>query len=149
MSRQESIPTTAAPTRVLQLIKGLGPGGAERLIVNHLGSADHKKFSYEVAYLIAEKNHLVSEIEQLDVPVHRLDGNALQWARSLRSPRTNQGHRCSPRALPSRRSRRKARASITWKATTVAHLHRAQSLASAQSSHQSTEPMHDSSRRTR
>ena len=76
---------TADRTRVLQLIKGLGPGGAERLIVNHLASGDHARFDYEVAYLVAEKRHLVPEIEALDVAVHRLDGTAITWATGLRA----------------------------------------------------------------
>jgi glycosyltransferase involved in cell wall biosynthesis len=53
--------------RVLWLIKGLGPGGAERLLVEHAASADHERFSYEAAFLLDWKEHLVPELEALGV----------------------------------------------------------------------------------
>jgi glycosyltransferase involved in cell wall biosynthesis len=58
--------------RVLWAIKGLGPGGAERLLVEHARIADHERFSYEVAYVLDWKRHLVPELEQLGVVTHCL-----------------------------------------------------------------------------
>lgn len=50
------------PIRVIHLIKGLGPGGAERLLVNQLLTS-HGGIEYVVARLIPGKHHLVTEIE--------------------------------------------------------------------------------------
>lgn len=49
--------------RVLHLLKGLGPGGAERLVLNQLLTAEGE-FDYAVLRVIAHKDHLVAEIEQ-------------------------------------------------------------------------------------
>lgn len=73
--------------RVLWLIKGLGPGGAEQLLVNHAGARDRDRFRYEAAYLVARKNHLVAQLEAAGVPVTLLDGRHewdLRWAWRLR-----------------------------------------------------------------
>lgn len=56
--------------RVLWLTKGLGPGGAERLLVEHARAGDRDRFRFEVGYLLPWKQHLVAEIEQLGVPTH-------------------------------------------------------------------------------
>jgi glycosyltransferase involved in cell wall biosynthesis len=58
--------------RVLWLVKGLGPGGAERLLVEHAASADHDEFRYEAAYVLDWKQHLVPELEALGVRTHSL-----------------------------------------------------------------------------
>ena len=58
--------------RVLWLIKGLGPGGAERLLVEHARAGDHERFQFEVAYVLDWKQHLVSELEDLGVSTHCL-----------------------------------------------------------------------------
>jgi hypothetical protein len=58
--------------RVLWLTKGLGPGGAERLLVEHAAGADHAEFRYEAAYVLDWKQHLVPELEALGVPTHCL-----------------------------------------------------------------------------
>lgn len=50
------------PIRVVHLIKGLGPGGAERLLVNQLLTS-HGGVEYVVARLIDGKHHLVNDIE--------------------------------------------------------------------------------------
>jgi len=42
-------------TRVLWLIKGLGAGGAEQLLVNALPHLDHERFEYHVAYILPWK----------------------------------------------------------------------------------------------
>jgi glycosyltransferase involved in cell wall biosynthesis len=53
--------------RVLWLIKGLGPGGAERLLVEHARAGDREHFTYEAAYVLDWKQHLVPELEGLGV----------------------------------------------------------------------------------
>ena len=54
--------------RVLWLIKGLGPGGAERLLVSMAEVADHSRFSYRVAYVRPDKDQLVRPLAELGVP---------------------------------------------------------------------------------
>lgn len=73
--------------RVLWLIKGLGPGGAEQLLVNHAAVRDREEFAYEAAYLVSEKSHHASTLEALGVPVTMLDAGReadVRWARRLR-----------------------------------------------------------------
>jgi glycosyltransferase involved in cell wall biosynthesis len=67
--------------RVLWLIKGLGPGGAERLLVEHATSGDRERCTYEVAYLLDWKQHLVPALEAAGVTTHCLG------VRSERDPR--------------------------------------------------------------
>jgi glycosyltransferase involved in cell wall biosynthesis len=57
----------AAPVRVLWLIKGLGPGGAERLLVGAARSIDRERFDVSVAYLLPWKDHLVGELRDAGV----------------------------------------------------------------------------------
>ncbi len=59
---------------VLVLIKGLGIGGAERLISEGARFWDRHAFDYRVAYLLPWKDQLVSDLEALDVPVRCLSG---------------------------------------------------------------------------
>jgi len=77
--------------RVLWVVKGLGPGGAERLLVGLAGAHDPAVATFECAYVLPCKNHLVAELEARDVPCdcmshHRRD---LLWplrlARVVRS----------------------------------------------------------------
>ena len=73
--------------RVLWLIKGLGPGGAERLLVSAASLHDRRRFEIEVAYLLPWKNHLVGELERLDVRCTCLDVSDerdLRWVLRLR-----------------------------------------------------------------
>src|SRR5687768_938157 len=60
--------------RVLWLTKGLGPGGAERLLVSFAANADRKRFDLRAAYLLPWKDHLVAELASLGVPAACLDG---------------------------------------------------------------------------
>ena len=72
---------------VLWLTKGLGPGGAERLLVSMARAADHQRFRYEAAYLLPEKDHLVAELAAAGVPARCLDGPReldLRWTARLR-----------------------------------------------------------------
>ena len=63
----------ADPIRVLWLIKGLGPGGAERLLVDAAAHVDRSRFDYRAAYLLPWKDHLVADLEAADIPVNCLD----------------------------------------------------------------------------
>ena len=62
------------PVEVLWLIKGLGPGGAEHLLVYHAAVRDQHRFRYRAAYLVPAKAHLVPDLEGHGVPVTLLDG---------------------------------------------------------------------------
>lgn len=66
------------PQRVLWLIKGLGPGGAEQLLLTHAAVADRGSFTYEVAYLRHDRSHLVDDFAAHDIPVTCL-GAGWQW----------------------------------------------------------------------
>ena len=75
------------PRRVLWLSKGLGPGGAERLLVTHAAAADPDQVVYEAAYLLPHKDHLVADLEAHGVATHLLDAprdRDLGWVRRLR-----------------------------------------------------------------
>jgi glycosyltransferase involved in cell wall biosynthesis len=54
---------------VLVLIKGLGIGGAEKLISEGARHWDRSHFDYRVAYVLPWKNQLVADIETLGIPV--------------------------------------------------------------------------------
>ncbi|NYI07455.1 glycosyltransferase [Allostreptomyces psammosilenae] len=68
----------ARPVRVLWLAKGLGRGGAERLLVNCARHVDTARWQIEVAYLLPHKDALVAELAAVGVPVHRL-GRTGRW----------------------------------------------------------------------
>lgn len=78
--------STPPRIRVLWLIKGLGPGGAERLL--HLAAqvAHHDRFAYEVAYARADASHFVVPLLETGVPVHLLEdpGPLPSWVGGLR-----------------------------------------------------------------
>jgi glycosyltransferase involved in cell wall biosynthesis len=89
--------------RVLWAIKGLGPGGAERLLVEHARIADHEKFDYEAVYVLDWKQHLVSELESLGVRTRSLGVRseldprwAVRLATLLRRTRYDVVHTHSP-----------------------------------------------------
>lgn len=62
----------SAKLRVLWLSKGLGLGGAERLLVEHAGVGDRDRFEYEAAYLVPGLDHLVADLEAHAVRVRCL-----------------------------------------------------------------------------
>jgi len=77
-----------APRRVLWTIKGLGPGGAERLLVAAAAAHDRARYTIEVAYLLPWKDHLVPELEALGVRCTCLEvrnERDLRWVGRLRS----------------------------------------------------------------
>lgn len=62
------------PVRVLHVIKGLGPGGAERLLVS-LAASRSSDVDFDVAYLLPHKDHLVSELRAAGARVHLIGGS--------------------------------------------------------------------------
>src|SRR5439155_6870815 len=71
--RAARAPVTEDRVRVLWMVKGLGPGGAERLLAEHASAGDRRAFHYEAAFLLPWKRHLVPELDALGVRVHCLD----------------------------------------------------------------------------
>jgi glycosyltransferase involved in cell wall biosynthesis len=72
---------------VLMLTKGLGRGGAERLLAGMVRHIDRARFRVEVAYLLPWKDAFVAEIEAAGIPVHCLDAprpTSLGWIPRLR-----------------------------------------------------------------
>ncbi len=79
-------PGGPARVRVLWLIKGLGPGGAERLLVDAVPFVDRDRFDVECAYLLPWKDHLAADLAAAGVPTRCLDVHRAwspRWARSL------------------------------------------------------------------
>ncbi len=62
------------PVRILWLIKGLGPGGAEMLLINQARARNQQMVDIHAAYLVPWKNHLVTDLQELGVAVHALEG---------------------------------------------------------------------------
>jgi glycosyltransferase involved in cell wall biosynthesis len=80
-------PVTGARIRVLWLVKGLGPGGAEQLLLLAAGVVDRSRFDYRLAYVRPDKTHLVPEFEALGVVPVRLgsrSGRRGGWLSDLR-----------------------------------------------------------------
>lgn len=76
-----------APARVLWLAKGLGRGGAERLLVNSAAHIDPARFTVDVAYLLPHKDAFVPELRERGLRVHCLHQSGptdLRWASRLR-----------------------------------------------------------------
>jgi glycosyltransferase involved in cell wall biosynthesis len=74
-------------TRVLWLINGLGPGGAERLLVQHARLVACDSLAFEVAYLLPWKEHLAPELAALGVATHCLHVRSVadpRWVHRLR-----------------------------------------------------------------
>jgi L-malate glycosyltransferase len=72
---------------VLLVIKCLGYGGAERLLVDTAATVDRRRFSYEVAYVLRDQDALVPALRSGGTPVHPLGarGNAdVRWMAALR-----------------------------------------------------------------
>lgn len=72
---------------MLLLIKGLGLGGAERLLVGLAANRDRTRFDYEVAYVLADQDALAPAMADTGIPVRCLGarGSAdLRWLAALR-----------------------------------------------------------------
>jgi glycosyltransferase involved in cell wall biosynthesis len=67
-------PAVRPGTRILHVIKGLGPGGAERLLVSLAGARPRGEGSADVAYLLPWKRHLVRELQEAGVATHLIGG---------------------------------------------------------------------------
>lgn len=66
------------------LVKGLGIGGAEKLLSEGARFWDRDRFEYHVAYVLPWKDQLVGDFEALGIDVHRLSDSgrttpALAW----------------------------------------------------------------------
>ena len=75
------------PIRVLQLIKCLDHGGAERLLTTMVIRGDRARFRYEVAFARSEMRGLVGVLRDAGVPVHDLGARSdldLAWTGRLR-----------------------------------------------------------------
>jgi len=70
------------------LTKSLGPGGAERLIVNSVLHGTQESFGYQVAYVLSSESHLAPELARHGIPVHDLGARNdydLRWLPRLRT----------------------------------------------------------------
>jgi L-malate glycosyltransferase len=72
--------------RILHIVKGLGPGGAERLLCSAAAVRDRDAFDYDVAYVLPWKNHVVPELTRSGVAVHCL-GTGKGTLRVITDPR--------------------------------------------------------------
>lgn len=63
-------------TAVLVVVKGLGVGGAEKLIAEGAAFWDRHRFRYHVAYVLPWKDQLVPPLTNLGIPVHLLGGGS-------------------------------------------------------------------------
>ena len=87
---------------VLWVIKGLGPGGAERLLVALAGVHDPEVATFECAFVVPWKDHLVADLEARGVRCHCLSARRrdprwpLRLARLVRSRRFDVVHVHSP-----------------------------------------------------
>jgi L-malate glycosyltransferase len=82
----EGVVSAKPRLRILHVVKGLGPGGAERLLCAAAAVRDRDTFEYHVAYVLPWKNHVVPELTRSGVAVHCLGrGNGGQ--RVLLDPR--------------------------------------------------------------
>jgi glycosyltransferase involved in cell wall biosynthesis len=68
------MPAGGGRVSVLWLIKGLGAGGAERLLWMFARTGDHATFRYQAAYVVPWASAMVPSIEAAGVPVTCLDG---------------------------------------------------------------------------
>jgi len=74
--------------RVLVVIKCLGFGGAERLVVDTVVHRNTRDFHYEVAYVLEAQHALASAIAETGTPVHALgarNNRDLRWMGRLRN----------------------------------------------------------------
>jgi glycosyltransferase involved in cell wall biosynthesis len=70
--------------RVLIIIKGLGRGGAEQLLVSAAQYLDRERYDYHYAYVLAHKDALAGKLEDLGYPVHCLgEGAGPAWVARL------------------------------------------------------------------
>jgi L-malate glycosyltransferase len=75
------------PTSVLWVIKGLGAGGAERLLAAAAAAHDRSVVSLECAYVKRSADHFVRDLAVAGVAIHCLSetGDERRWALRLRA----------------------------------------------------------------
>ncbi|MFN3218064.1 MAG: glycosyltransferase [Acidimicrobiales bacterium] len=76
------------PLQVLHVIKGLGPGGAEQLLVNQARFSQRDDVEFTVAYVLGAKTRLVADLEHRGwrtVCIGDEDGSTWRWMDRLRS----------------------------------------------------------------
>jgi glycosyltransferase involved in cell wall biosynthesis/predicted N-acetyltransferase YhbS len=85
-STPPAVSSTFVPIRVLWLIKGLGPGGAETLLAAAARVHDHEAFHIECAYVLPYKDHLAEQLELAGVRCHCLSTKRsdIRWPIRLR-----------------------------------------------------------------
>jgi glycosyltransferase involved in cell wall biosynthesis len=69
--------------KVMILIKGLGAGGAEKLLSTSIPYLNRECYDYEVAYILPHKNDLVHEFQEAGIPVFCVNGPNPYDPRSL------------------------------------------------------------------
>jgi glycosyltransferase involved in cell wall biosynthesis len=100
-ARAAEDPRPGRRQRILLLIKGLGRGGAETLLVGTARHFDPVRFEYHAAYLLPWKDALVEDLEACGVQVHCLQGGrGTRWVgrllRLIRALRVRVIHAHSP-----------------------------------------------------
>jgi glycosyltransferase involved in cell wall biosynthesis len=81
--------STNRPYKVLVLIKSLGLGGAERLLVDALPYLNRERFEYTFAYLLPWKDFLVPQFREAGFPIHclgttKMVDNGQSWRKEER-----------------------------------------------------------------
>lgn len=73
--------------RVLWVIKGLGPGGAETLLTSLAKVRNRERFHYDVAYVLPWKDHLVPALSAAGLNVYCLQGSHrnIGWVGRMRT----------------------------------------------------------------
>jgi glycosyltransferase involved in cell wall biosynthesis len=85
-SRGSSARGPVTPARILWVIKGLGGGGAERLVTLTVKCLHNRSLAVDVAYLLSSKDALVDQLERAGVRVWGLGlrgGRDPRWAARL------------------------------------------------------------------
>ena len=89
MDRRETDRATPPRKRkALVLIKCMGHGGAERLVLSMIRHRDSTRFDYEVAYVLEDRDTLVPQLREAGVVVHSLGARGnydFRWTRRLRA----------------------------------------------------------------
>ncbi len=117
------VASATVAARVLWVIKGLGPGGAERLLVAAARAHHHDRFTIECAFVLPWKDHLVAALEAVGVRTHCLSRRrtdrrwSLRLARLVRSGEWDVVHIHSP--LPGAVARLAARTMLKAKRPSV------------------------------
>ncbi len=80
--------TPTRPVRVLLVIKSLGHGGAEQLVVDTVANGDHSAFEYEVAHIFESERSFAPTLAAGGTPVHALGATRnfdVRWMPRFRS----------------------------------------------------------------